>query len=63
MTNEKETSCIINIYNKRYFTRSIVNNWDDKVVVETVEVITKKFINYMKEQEDLERMGKPNKTL
>ena len=34
-------------------------NWDDKVVVETVaEVITKKFANYMKEQEDLERMGK-----
>ena len=34
-------------------------NWDDKVVVETVaELITKKFANYMKEQEDLERMGK-----
>ena len=34
-------------------------NWDDKVVVETVaEVITKKFGNYMKEQEGLERMGK-----
>ena len=34
-------------------------DWDDKVVVETVaEVITKKFANYMKEQEDLERMGK-----
>ena len=34
-------------------------NWDDKVVVDTVaEVITKKFANYMKEQEGLERMGK-----
>jgi len=34
-------------------------DWDDKVVVETVaELITKKFANYMKEQEDLERMGK-----
>ena len=59
MTNEKETSCIINIYNKRYFTFHSKPNWDDKVVVETVaEVITKKFGNYMKEQEGLERMGK-----
>ena len=34
-------------------------DWDDKVVLETVaELITKKFANYMKEQEDLERMGK-----
>ena len=34
-------------------------DWDDKIVVETVaELITKKFANYMKEQEDLERMGK-----
>ena len=34
-------------------------DWDDKVVVETVaEVITKKFANYMKDQEGLERMGK-----
>ena len=34
-------------------------DWDDKVVVETVaELITKKFANYMKEQEGLERMGK-----
>ena len=34
-------------------------NWDDKVVVQIcIEVITKKFINYMKEQEGLERMGK-----
>ena len=34
-------------------------DWDDKVVVETVaEVITKKFANYMKDQEDLDRMGK-----
>ena len=34
-------------------------DWDNKVVVETVaELITKKFANYMKEQEDLERMGK-----
>ena len=34
-------------------------DWEDKVVLETVaEVITKKFANYMKEQEDLERMGK-----
>ena len=34
-------------------------NWEDKVVLETIaELITKKFANYMKEQEDLERMGK-----
>ena len=34
-------------------------DWDDKVALETVaELITKKFANYMKEQEDLERMGK-----
>ena len=34
-------------------------NWDDKNVVETVaEVITKKFARYIKEQEDLDRMGK-----
>ena len=34
-------------------------DWDDKVVLETIaELITKKFANYMKEQEDLERMGK-----
>jgi len=34
-------------------------DWDNKEVVETVaELITKKFANYMKEQEDLERMGK-----
>tara|TARA_R100001163_G_C4962176_1_gene125518 strand:- start:433 stop:648 length:216 start_codon:yes stop_codon:yes gene_type:complete len=34
-------------------------DWEDKNVVETVaEVITKKFANYMKEQESLERMGK-----
>ena len=34
-------------------------DWDDKNVVETVsEVITKKFSKYMKEQEDLEKMGK-----
>ena len=34
-------------------------DWDNKDVVETVsEVITKKFANYMKEQEGLERMGK-----
>ena len=34
-------------------------DWEDKDVVETVaEVITKKFSKYMKEQEDLERMGK-----
>ena len=34
-------------------------DWDNKEVVETVsEVITKKFANYMKEQEGLERMGK-----
>ena len=34
-------------------------DWEDKVVLETVaEVITKKFANYMKEQEDLARMGK-----
>ncbi len=34
-------------------------NWESKDVVETVsELITKKFANYMKEQEGLERMGK-----
>ena len=34
-------------------------DWEDKVVLETVaEVITKKFANYMKDQEGLERMGK-----
>ena len=34
-------------------------DWEDKDVVETVaEVITKKFSKYMKEQEDLEKMGK-----
>ena len=33
--------------------------WSDKNVVETVaEIITKKFARYIKEQEDLERMGK-----
>ena len=34
-------------------------DWDNKVVLETVaEVITKKFANYMKDQESLEKMGK-----
>jgi len=34
-------------------------NWEDKDVVETVsEVITKRFAKYIKEQEDLEKMGK-----
>ena len=34
-------------------------NWESKDVVETVsELITKKFANYMKDQEGLERMGK-----
>tara|TARA_B100000214_G_C23584846_1_gene453541 strand:- start:314 stop:529 length:216 start_codon:yes stop_codon:yes gene_type:complete len=34
-------------------------DWDNKVVVETVaELITKKFANYMKEQEGLEKIGK-----
>ncbi len=34
-------------------------DWEDKVVLETVaEVITKKFANYMKDQEGLEKMGK-----
>ena len=34
-------------------------DWDNKDVVETVsEVITKKFANYMKDQESLEKMGK-----
>ena len=34
-------------------------DWSDKNVVETVaEIITKKFARYIKEQEDLERMGK-----
>ena len=33
-------------------------DWEDKNVVETVaEVITKKFANYMKEQESLEAIG------
>ena len=34
-------------------------DWNDKNVVETVaETITKKFARYIKEQEDLERLGK-----
>ena len=34
-------------------------NWESKDVVETVsEVITKRFAKYMKDQEDLDRMGK-----
>ena len=34
-------------------------NWDDKKVSETVaEVITKRFAKYIKEQEELERLGK-----
>ena len=34
-------------------------DWNDKNVVETVaENITNKFAKYIKEQEDLERMGK-----
>jgi len=34
-------------------------DWESKDVVETVsELITKKFANYMKDQEDLERIGK-----
>ena len=34
-------------------------DWDNKDVVETVsEVITKKFANYMIEQEGLEKIGK-----
>ena len=34
-------------------------NWESKDVVETVsELITKKFAKYMKDQEDLDRMGK-----
>ena len=34
-------------------------NWESKDVVETVsELITKKFANYMKDQEGLERIGK-----
>ena len=34
-------------------------NWESKDVVETVsEVITKKFAKYMKDQEDLDKMGK-----
>ena len=34
-------------------------NWESKDVVETIsELITKKFANYMKDQEDLERIGK-----
>ncbi len=34
-------------------------DWESKDVVETVsELITKKFANYMKDQEGLERIGK-----
>tara|TARA_Y100000593_G_C4112226_1_gene238503 strand:- start:210 stop:425 length:216 start_codon:yes stop_codon:yes gene_type:complete len=34
-------------------------DWNDKNVAETVaETITKKFARYIKEQEDLERIGK-----
>ena len=34
-------------------------NWESKDVVETVsEIITKRFAKYMKDQEDLDRMGK-----
>ena len=34
-------------------------DWNDKKVVETVaETITKKFARYIKDQEDLERIGK-----
>ena len=34
-------------------------NWESKDVVETVsELITKKFAKYMKDQEDLEKLGK-----
>ncbi len=34
-------------------------DWNDKNVVETVaETITKKFARYIKDQEDLERIGK-----
>ena len=34
-------------------------DWESKDVVETVsEVITKRFAKYMKDQEDLDRMGK-----
>ena len=34
-------------------------DWNDKNVVETVaEIITKKFARYIKDQEDLERIGK-----
>ena len=34
-------------------------NWESKDVVETVsEVITKRFAKYMKDQEDLDKIGK-----
>ena len=34
-------------------------NWESKDVVETVsEIITKRFAKYMKDQEDLDKMGK-----
>jgi len=34
-------------------------NWESKDVVETVsEIITKRFAKYMKDQEDLEKLGK-----
>ena len=34
-------------------------NWESKDVVETIsELITKKFAKYMKDQEDLEKLGK-----
>ena len=44
---------------KEYLSAHKNADWSDKNVVETVaEIITKKFARYIKEQEDLERMGK-----
>ena len=50
-------SLITIIKNNLYAYRKA--DWENKDVVETVsELITKKFANYMKEQEGLEKMGK-----
>ena len=49
---------LISIIKDSLFAHRIAD-WSDKKVVEIVaENITKKFSKYIKEQEDLERMGK-----
>jgi len=53
MTNEKETFCIFGNNDKR------MADWSDRNVAETVaEIITKRFAKYIKDQEDLEKIGK-----